>query len=1076
MANNLGSRVTGLSASISTNAERNAANDGDPSGGASLLDNPEPQTSSYGRNQRGNVGASSAQAQSGTSTSTAQINPRQRSNRGRNPNAGRRGGRAHTHGNADATPTVNPGSASPGSGKFLVDGAKLAESEQTTSLDDSPSLELESESQLSPLLGGFHVPSLLGRSLDAGGASLLLRAQELDAGDDELPSYPAQDDLSDDGYISSSYNSENQSVYNCSVESSPLLRGFPSPPGGGASLVETPSPFKDLETRRPFQDKTPSESAPAKLGGKQSGLNTFLEPPSTPESPSIGKATGTSLINGFGTFLSGTAANSLPVLANGSPSKCTQTDCNTSEAVNSGMIGQYTTPLTQTRPLPMGSGYGNDLDIVQSPTGYRAFLNPHAGAYVNPTNGNTLSSMNSMAPQDRSTIQGPTTPFRRTMFHGNSARELNNEMRNRQEVNNQLLNQLGNTVGNHYNSPRLAGITSPNLRGMMSPSLRGMASPSLHGIASPLLRSTNALGPVNPNPQTRPFIGGHHPNGLMMNPPTTRGMGDDAMRRATELGLQTLRERGGMPNQEASAVYGEVCSPGSPFSAASRTVPRSFAPRQPATFDQPPPAFNLRQGLVRPTGPGQLGGHQQGRAGANVPAFVANSGGNVTAAGPDPFDSGRPAFLALEQYAPPASAPASAPAEVTKPRSAQLSALLATPTGRPAISVALSEQYFPFVVGTSQATSVCHFGVVKIKNIPYNTTVGEILAVIGRNARLPADSHEPVHIIMDKVTSKTQDAYVEFASLRDAERALDRVQEGIQRKRHPRLGERIVEVELSSQADLCRDLFPFAQGVVWEGNLPVIQPEVPGEPWKSFRGFVTDEELIVVTSHVKNPARSPFSRDCPQRPFEGLISTIKKYPWFLASHITMRERHFIYSTALKMCWFLRERLSSNNKGDQDRRLSPVLLKRLVIACLLCPGFSATMKDNIAVVSNFQGNLRQYNQPLYADHWRHLHNVVPKPGSTADTMEWYMTLIREETICDLAEKDQDKLQRALQIAEACGTTGYMGFVWVEIDLPQNPDETNSMTLDWVGEREIRTLRDIVFRALTRAELTEGATNF
>jgi hypothetical protein len=117
---------------------------------------------------------------------------------------------------------------------------------------------------------------------------------------------------------------------------------------------------------------------------------------------------------------------------------------------------------------------------------------------------------------------------------------------------------------------------------------------------------------------------------------------------------------------------------------------------------------------------------------------------------------------------------------------------------------------------------------------------------------------------MERVSSKTQDAYVEFLTLHDAMRAVDRHSTNGQKGRHSRLGERPVEVQLSSQSALMQDLFPLAAGVIWDGSKPLIQAPIDGQPWKTFKGFVTEEEMTMLVKHVEIPQRVSFlSFHCP---------------------------------------------------------------------------------------------------------------------------------------------------------------------------------------------------------------------
>lgn len=139
--------------------------------------------------------------------------------------------------------------------------------------------------------------------------------------------------------------------------------------------------------------------------------------------------------------------------------------------------------------------------------------------------------------------------------------------------------------------------------------------------------------------------------------------------------------------------------------------------------------------------------------------------------------------------------------------------------------------------------------------IPFGSKRAEIIALLGRNSMILNDNQEPVHIIMERVTSKTLDAYVEFVTTEDALKAVQRHTRALNSGRPNRLGERPVDIELSSQNKLMKDLFPLASGVCWDGPKPVIKAPVPNEPWTRFKGFITEEEMTMLVKHVEVPHR-----------------------------------------------------------------------------------------------------------------------------------------------------------------------------------------------------------------------------
>lgn len=99
------------------------------------------------------------------------------------------------------------------------------------------------------------------------------------------------------------------------------------------------------------------------------------------------------------------------------------------------------------------------------------------------------------------------------------------------------------------------------------------------------------------------------------------------------------------------------------------------------------------------------------------------------------------------------------------------------------------------------------------------------------------------------------DAYVEFMSLDDAMKAVEKHQNNQASGRLCRLGDRPIEVELASQADLMRDLFPIATGIEWHGATPQMKPVNPTEPWENFKGFISEEEMVMLVKHVEVPNR-----------------------------------------------------------------------------------------------------------------------------------------------------------------------------------------------------------------------------
>ncbi|GKT66602.1 RNA-binding domain protein [Colletotrichum tofieldiae] len=419
-----------------------------------------------------------------------------------------------------------------------------------------------------------------------------------------------------------------------------------------------------------------------------------------------------------------------------------------------------------------------------------------------------------------------------------------------------------------------------------------------------------------------------------------------------------------------------------------------------------------------------------------------------------PYQVGYPPQNAVAPYGAPV------PDYIRAQRSAELNRLTAGSTGLPSAQVALHEANFPFV---EPATRPAHFvvrGVVKIGNIPFITNRAEIVAVLGRNSRILNDTEEPVHIIMERITGKTTDAYVEFHTLEDASKAVEKYQQNIGRGRVTRIGQRPVDIELSSQAALMKDLFPSAKGVFWTGTNPQILPNNDAEPWDNFKGFVSNEEMTMLMKHVEVPHRSPFSKECPQRPFECLISTLTKFPWHMKANVTVQQRYVIHKAT---CDLIRILVSSIQERRDELNLTHRLLKRVVTAAMRCEGFSVLQKDDIAyLVGMDEMEQRAFGQPRFAEAWRHLYVLVPKTGVPLDVIEWYIATIREETGRFLeVQSFQDKVQTRTVGNE---TDAYFGFFWRELNHPAGAD-FDRMTLSQLAMREYETMESIIRRALT-----------
>lgn len=128
--------------------------------------------------------------------------------------------------------------------------------------------------------------------------------------------------------------------------------------------------------------------------------------------------------------------------------------------------------------------------------------------------------------------------------------------------------------------------------------------------------------------------------------------------------------------------------------------------------------------------------------------------------------------------------------------------------------------------------------------------------MLGRGAHLIHESQCPVHIIMERSTGKTMCCFVEFEDHKSAQATVDHVNASCDSHVGPRMGNRHVDVSISSQKELMEALFPMARCLVWANDRFASRGTRPDEWWSAgFKGFLTDEELFCVLRHAKEPHR-----------------------------------------------------------------------------------------------------------------------------------------------------------------------------------------------------------------------------
>ncbi|KAL1311344.1 hypothetical protein AAFC00_001519 [Neodothiora populina] len=345
--------------------------------------------------------------------------------------------------------------------------------------------------------------------------------------------------------------------------------------------------------------------------------------------------------------------------------------------------------------------------------------------------------------------------------------------------------------------------------------------------------------------------------------------------------------------------------------------------------------------------------------------------------------------------------------------------------------------HVPFVE-VYKNTKPCHWGVIKITNIPYSTTKNEIVAAVGRNARLVSQPtgtpYYAVHIIMERSTGKTMDCYVEVESRNEAVTIVTNFSHRCANGRPPKIGDRSIDVEMSSQEDLMKELFPRARCVTWHGNAPTVYK--PTEAFNSgFQGFLTGEEMVMVQKHAETPQRSPFAQRCHNRTYESLISTLHKYPWFAQDYVMIGERNLVFNTTMAC---LRTLMQSIRKNWNPAALHRQLLHEVVCAALSTAAFHHQQQ---ALVCDFLhhggfadllGRVPFMYLGQFGNYWP-FEVLSKKAVVSMDVLQYYIHLLHEGTT------SPDERRLAMNIPGGTTPSSINPFGHVVVDYGDNKDK-------------------------------------
>lgn len=124
-----------------------------------------------------------------------------------------------------------------------------------------------------------------------------------------------------------------------------------------------------------------------------------------------------------------------------------------------------------------------------------------------------------------------------------------------------------------------------------------------------------------------------------------------------------------------------------------------------------------------------------------------------------------------------------------------------------------------------------------------------------------------------------------------------------------------------------------------------------------------------------------------------MISTLKKFPWYMTRDVTVYQREAVYMACFKLVGHLQRAIRQHK---HEGSLTEQLYKRLWRAAVTCDGFTVTMKDNIAFLTGLPEEQcqRDYNMPRLGNLWVHTYSLVPKMGAPLDVIDVSSPLFRD----------------------------------------------------------------------------------
>ncbi|QIW94550.1 hypothetical protein AMS68_000068 [Peltaster fructicola] len=374
------------------------------------------------------------------------------------------------------------------------------------------------------------------------------------------------------------------------------------------------------------------------------------------------------------------------------------------------------------------------------------------------------------------------------------------------------------------------------------------------------------------------------------------------------------------------------------------------------------------------------------------------------------------------------------------------------------------------------------YGVIHIVEPPFHVTKAEILNLLGKSAQIKSQpigtSYFAVHIMMDRNTGKTQDAFVEVSCHEEAATIAAHFSRREAEGRRLTLGNKPAQVKQSSNEEMMKAIFPFAKFVSWHGANPVVNytptQYYPGVVAARFDGFIGHDEAALMIKWLTEPGRSPFIARGPNRLYENVITLLHKYPVYASNLVSLKDRKRVYDIAFTAIKSLSTILREDNDVPLQARLDTRLLQELVIASLTFPLFTdaqkAEMVRELRIDGRFDGLVFNHGMQV-ALGGTHEHAsrmpfcvLVRQPGIPDNFFKYYCNLIREQSNKTLAGLTYGEVQAL--VAARQNEHADEPFLAFRIDYGVSAEELGYMTLSDCAIMEFDALAKMLCAAISQ----------